>query len=113
VIQENLRSMCVWQYTQSLNESLWWDYSNLWNKNCFMTSDMAKTFTDTCSYNQMTTLDSKMATYVKNCITSSGGYEYTSGVNTILDSETKIREKKLYLYLPNYYVKRCDCLRKY
>jgi hypothetical protein len=100
VVQENLRSTCVWKYIQSstkLNQSLWWDYSNLWNKNCYMTSNMETTFTESCSYKQMNTLDSKMSSWVKNCITSSGGYNYTGGVNSILDDETRIREKN-YVY---------------
>ncbi|ETO31065.1 hypothetical protein RFI_06057 [Reticulomyxa filosa] len=114
VVQENLRNICVWKlrmiillfffcipflYANStkLNESLWWDYSNLWNKNCWLTNNSMITFTESCSYTQMTSLDSNMTQWVKNCVSTSGGYTYRGGVNTILQEEVRLRENQ-YLY---------------
>ncbi|ETO09948.1 hypothetical protein RFI_27431 [Reticulomyxa filosa] len=99
----NDKFICVNIYVNSstkLNESLWWDYSNLWNKNCWLTENVEQTFTETCSFTQMDSLDSNMTAWVRQCIESSGGYNYTGGVNTILEEETSFREESHIYTLP-------------
>ncbi|ETO33163.1 hypothetical protein RFI_03944, partial [Reticulomyxa filosa] len=124
VVQENLRSACVWKLHKShqqliqlihtqprdkikqlkkkkknrfietlrQNESIWWDYENLWNKNCWQMGNQVSTFTASCSYQQMNQLNSTLSSWVQQCVTQSGGSSYQGGVNTILESETRLRE---------------------
>ncbi|ETO05633.1 hypothetical protein RFI_31762 [Reticulomyxa filosa] len=125
VVQENLRSACVWKLHKShqqliqlihtqprdkikqlkkkkkknrfietlrQNESIWWDYENLWNKNCWQMGNQVSTFTASCSYQQMDQLNSTLSSWVQQCVTQSGGSSYQGGVNTILEAETRLRE---------------------
>eukprot|EP01084_Bolivina_argentea_P179555 310264_1 len=98
VVQENLRSLCVWEYDKAnfgkMNDVMWWNYSLLWDENCgILANDTINTFNELCSYTQMDKLDTsgKLKSYVQNCITSSGGYGYNDGANTILNREVRIK----------------------
>ena len=87
-----------YSFTQMSVESVWWDYTILWDKNCFNTSDGELNFNAECSYAQMATIDDdfnqslQLGAYVNNCIQVTGGYGYHDGANTILEYEVRRRE---------------------
>ena len=96
VIQENLRSLCVWEYDKAnfgFDDVIWWDYAVLWDENCGVYSNSSMNFNANCSFSQMDKLktDGSLSRYVQNCITSSGGYGYEDGKNSILEIETKLK----------------------
>ena len=89
MVQENLRSLCVWKYDQSNygnDDILWWDYAVLWDENCGVYTNSTMNFNVNCSFAQMDKLksDGSLSVFVQSCITNSGGYGYTDGKNTIL-----------------------------
>ena len=90
------------------NESLWWDYSVLWNDNCFNDTNNEHTFNTACSYRQMETLDYDgrlgLIAYVNNCIETSGGYGYNDSNNTLLEYEVRFRESESIHVLPTFRV---------
>eukprot|EP01084_Bolivina_argentea_P182922 315715_1 len=106
VIQENLRSLCVWEYDKQqrgiMDDIMWWDYAVLWDENCGVYSNSSNNFHVNCSYLQMNKLDNTggLATFVYNCINQSGGYGYHSGDNSILRSETKLKYNSSIYALP-------------
>ncbi|ETO31842.1 hypothetical protein RFI_05274, partial [Reticulomyxa filosa] len=114
VVQENLRSTCVWKlresllslYSQTHNESYWWDYVNLWNSNCWQTNNTVETFTANCSYQQMNALvdNQSLSLWVQQCVTDSGGYDYVGGSNTILDEELSLQSSSgtTFFFFANY-----------
>lgn len=96
VIQENLRSLCVWDYDKQQfpgDDVMWWDYAVLWDENCGVLTNESNNFHENCSYAQMETLKGggALTAYVQNCIVSSGGYGLTDGKNSLLDSETRLK----------------------
>eukprot|EP01083_Nonionella_stella_P156379 506351_1 len=97
VIQENLRSLCVWEYDKQqrgvMDDVMWWDYAVLWDENCGVLMNTTDNFNSDCSFAQMDRLDATGAfkAYVQNCITDSGGSEYHGGVNTLLRRETRLK----------------------
>ena len=110
VVQENVRNLCVWNYTKyedelehNLNESTWWDYAVMWDSNCaFPVNESEFKFTEACSYEQMDMIDGTegLKNYVKQCIISSGGYGANDGVNTILANEVNFREHNSIYAMP-------------
>jgi len=97
VIQENLRSLCVWQYDKEydgpIDDVVWWDYAVLWDENCGVYSNTSENFNVACAYAQMDALvkDKSLSAYVKQCVTNSGGYGLDDGKNSILERETKLK----------------------
>eukprot|EP00484_Ammonia_sp_Unknown_P012014 CAMPEP_0197072698 /NCGR_PEP_ID=MMETSP1384-20130603/210229_1 /TAXON_ID=29189 /ORGANISM="Ammonia sp." /LENGTH=883 /DNA_ID=CAMNT_0042511519 /DNA_START=176 /DNA_END=2826 /DNA_ORIENTATION=- len=98
VVQENLRSLCVWEYDKEfgkngLDDILWWDYSVLWDENCGVYANTSMNFHANCSFAQMDKLksDGSLSQYAAKCITDSGGYGMTDGDNSILRTETKLK----------------------
>jgi len=98
VIQENLRSLCVWEFDKEfgknkLDDIMWWDYAVLWDENCGVYANSSMNFHATCSYQQMDALkpDGSLSAYVQQCIVDSGGYGDTDGLNTILKRETRLK----------------------
>eukprot|EP01083_Nonionella_stella_P128787 390331_1 len=96
VIQENLRSLCVWEYDKTSepgDDIMWWDYSVLWDENCGVYTNSSVNFNADCSWSQMNTLshDGSLKRYVQKCIATTGGYEYDGGVNTLLRRETRLK----------------------
>eukprot|EP00486_Rosalina_sp_Unknown_P004694 CAMPEP_0201571072 /NCGR_PEP_ID=MMETSP0190_2-20130828/13660_1 /ASSEMBLY_ACC=CAM_ASM_000263 /TAXON_ID=37353 /ORGANISM="Rosalina sp." /LENGTH=819 /DNA_ID=CAMNT_0047995337 /DNA_START=127 /DNA_END=2586 /DNA_ORIENTATION=+ len=96
VVQENLRSLCVWKYDETnfgFDDVMWWDYAVLWDENCGVYSNTSTNFNEACSYAQMDKLktDGSLSTSVKQCIADSGGYGYEDGNNTILHAECKLK----------------------
>ena len=102
VIQENVRNLCVWNYTKhsdtlqhNLNESSWWDYAIMWDLNCAFPSNNSKIrFTQACSYDQMDLIDPSngLKNYVKQCVIDSGGYG-RNDVNLILQDQVELRDR--------------------
>jgi len=98
VVQENVRSLCVWEYDKAfgkngLDDILWWDYAVLWDEHCGVLANSSTNFHANCSFAQMDKLktDQSLSTYVKQCIVDSGGYGYRDGDNTLLRTETKLK----------------------
>lgn len=105
VVQENLRSLCVWEfdknYSKANNNILWWNYTVHWDEFCFMPDVEIPntTFTENCSFTQMILIhpepyndgEPTLHEYVMNCINDTGGYEYDGGVNTLLAAEAQLR----------------------
>ena len=96
VIQENLRSLCVWDYDQQHfpgDDVMWWDYAVLWDENCGVLTNESSNFHENCSFAQMEKLKygGALTQYVKDCITETGGYGLRDGKNSILDSETRLK----------------------
>lgn len=111
VVQENLRQICVWEYDKKWgkanNNVLWWDYTTLWDDNCFLTPKPELTFTENCSFTQMDKIHPiapvgqlTLKEFVKKCVNESGGYGYHAGKNTLLDGETRLRENSSIYALP-------------
>ena len=72
------------------------------DENCGVYSNSTDNFNEACSYAQMDKLDRTRAlsSYVADCITSSGGYGYTDGENTILRRETRLKYNSSIYALP-------------
>ena len=110
VVQENLRNLCVWNYTKykdvlqhNLNESSWWDYVITWDLNCGFPSDISKLrYTEACSYGQMDIIDPTKAlkNYVKQCIIDSGGYGKDDAINWVLQDQVTLREMNSVYSIP-------------
>merc|ERR1719295_1201107 len=107
VIQENLRSLCVWEFDKAqrgiMDDVVWWDYAVLWDEHCGVYSpDPVDNFNENCSFAMMHKLDASGAlpTFVEKCITDSGGYDYDGGANTILKRETKLKYNSSIYALP-------------
>jgi len=104
VIQENLRSLCVWEYDKANaagaaegdfegDDVVWWDYAVLWDENCGVLADSTDNFSLECSMEQMDALkpDQSLSQYVTQCVADSGGSGYQDGPNTLLSGETSLR----------------------
>eukprot|EP01084_Bolivina_argentea_P182921 315713_1 len=97
VIQENLRSLCVWEYDKQqrgiMDDIMWWDYAVLWDENCGVYSNSSLNFHENCSFTQMDKLTSNhhLSDYVLQKIIDTGGYGYADGKNSMLDTETKLK----------------------
>jgi len=77
IIQENLREMCVWNYTIAhKNQDIWWEYVALFNDNCATVFNKAvHSFTLECSENQQKAIGQELLDFVTRCVEDSGGYE--------------------------------------
>ena len=54
VIQEDLRSICVWKIMHDLNMGsiMWWNYATLFDDNCGVRNS-SQNFNQQCSFKQM------------------------------------------------------------
>ena len=105
VVQENLRSLCVWKYDQrnyGNDDILWWDYAVLWDENCGVNATSNMNFTANCSFAQMDKVrtDGSLSAFVRTCIADSGGYGYKDGKNTILQAEMNMKYNKSIYAVP-------------
>ena len=95
VVQENLRQLCVWEQAKNTLSSdggvKWWDYAIQFAAECKGgTGTISKSFGKDCSERVHGEVGLSWTTTMQ-CVTDSGGYSTTDGVNTKIAAEIKAR----------------------
>jgi len=73
VVEENLRQMCVWDFAVAESEDVWWEYTSRFDEMCLQEDAFRRDLED-CAFEVMDIVNRQLQGFVKNCISTSGGY---------------------------------------